>query len=120
MAHYAKIKDGVVTKVIVAQKDFVDTQEGTWVKTSYNTLGGIHTKGGAPLRKNYAGIGMVYDDIRDAFYAPQPYASWVLNETTCLWEPPVPAPADQGVEALYEWDESTLSWTKTQIITTEE
>lgn len=110
MGHYAKIENGVVTNVIVAQKDFIDTQEGTWVKTSYNTHGGKHYNGGTPLRKNYAIVGGVYDEVRDAFYEQQPYSSWTLNETTCIWEPPVPTPADNGVEALYEWNESTLSW----------
>jgi hypothetical protein len=110
MGHYAKIENGVVTNVIVAQEDFIDTQEGTWVKTSYNTHEGKHHNGGTPLRKNYAIIGGVYDEVRDAFYEQQPYSSWTLNETTCTWEPPVPIPADYGVEALYEWNESTLSW----------
>jgi hypothetical protein len=107
MAHYAKVNNGIVEKVIVAEQDFVDTQEGTWVQTSYNTHGGAHTDGGTPLRKNYAGIGYTYDSTRDAFYAPQPYASWTLNETTCLWEPPVAMPDDGN---LYVWDETTTSW----------
>jgi hypothetical protein len=86
MAHYALIEDGVVTNVIVAEQDFIDTQSGTWVQTSYNTQAGVHTLGGTPLRKNYAGIGYVYDAERDAFYAPEPYPSWSLNEDTCLWD----------------------------------
>jgi len=107
MAHYAKIKNGIVVDVIVAEQDFVDTQEGTWVQTSYNTQGGVHRLGGTPLRKNYAGIGNIYDSARDAFYAEQPYASWVLNETSCIWEPPVPRPPDVG---RYDWNEKTKSW----------
>ncbi len=107
MAHYAKIEDGLVTQVIVAEQDFVDTQEGTWVQTSYNTQGGVHLNGGTPLRKNFAGIGYTYDSARDAFYDEQPYASWVLNETSCLWEPPVSRPDDGN---KYRWDEDTVNW----------
>lgn len=107
MAHFANIKDGIVTRVIVAEQDFIDTQEGTWVQTSYNTYGGQHRLGNTPLRKNYAGIGYTYDSTRDAFYAPQPYASWTLNETTCLWEPPVAYPSDGK---FYNWNENTASW----------
>jgi hypothetical protein len=110
MAHYALIEDGVVTNVIVAEQDFIDTQSGTWVQTSYNTSGGIHLLGGTPLRKNYAGIGMTYDAERDAFYAPEPYPSWSLNEDTCLWGAPVAYPSDASEEKRYTWDESTLSW----------
>lgn len=107
MAHYALIKDGVVVNVIVAEQDFIETQEGTWVQTSYNTHGGVHTLGGTPLRKNYAGIGYTYDAVRDAFYQPQPYPSWNLNETSCLWESPIAMPDDgQG----YVWNETTTSW----------
>ncbi|NDB58979.1 hypothetical protein EB001_11060 [bacterium] len=80
---------------------------GTWVKTSYNTVGGVHNNGGTPLRKNYAGIGYTYDSVRDAFYAPQPYPSWTLNEDSCFWEPPVAKPTDG---ALYTWNEETTSW----------
>jgi len=107
MSHFAKIKDGIVTNVIVAEQDFIDTQEGIWVQTSYNTYGGQHKLGGTPLRKNYAGIGYIYDSTRDAFYIPQPYPSWTLNETTCYWEPPVAYP-DNGKN--YEWNEDTTSW----------
>ena len=107
MAHYAKVEDEVVTNVIVAEQDFIDTQGGTWVQTSYNTKGGVHTLGGTPLRKNYAGIGYVYDSDRDAFYVPQPYPSWSLDEGTCLWEPPVAHP-NNGKE--YTWNEDTTSW----------
>jgi len=107
MAHFAKINDGVVTQVIVAEQEFVDTQGGTWVQTSYNTRGGQHTLGGTPLRKNYASVGYIYDHTRDAFYSPQPYLSWVLNETTCLWEAPVALP-DDGKR--YFWNEDTTNW----------
>lgn len=107
MSHFAKIEDGIVTTVIVAEQDFVDTQEGTWVQTSYNTQGGQHRLGGTPMRKNYAGIGGVYDRTRDAFYAPRPYPSWTLNEATCIWEPPVAYPADGK---MYNWNEGTTRW----------
>jgi len=107
MSHFAKIEDGIVTQVIVAEQDFIDTQEGTWVQTSYNTHGGQHRLGGTPLRKNYAGIGYIYDSTRDIFYTPQPYPSWTLNETSCLWEPPVAYPSDGK---MYKWNEDTRSW----------
>jgi hypothetical protein len=107
MAHYALIEDGVVTNVIAAEQDFIDTQDGVWVQTSYNTYGGVHILGGTPLRKNYAGVGFIYDADRDAFYAPQVYPSWSLNEDTCLWEAPV---ANPDYNLNYTWDEATLSW----------
>ena len=97
MAHYAKIEDDIVTQVIVAEQDFVDTQEGTWIQTSYN----------ASIRKNYAGIGYTYDSTRDAFIPPQPYPSWTLNEDTCGWDAPV-AITDDGKQ--YQWDESITNW----------
>ena len=112
MAHFALIEDGVVTNVIVAEQDFIDTQSGTWVQTSYNTRAGVHTLGGTPLRKNYAGIGMIYDADRDAFYVSQPYPSWLLNEDTCTWEAPVTYP---GGEDAYYWNEDTLSWVSVSI-----
>ena len=99
MSHFAKIEGGLVTQVIVAEQPFVDTQEGTWVQTSYNTFGGKHLDpdtreedDGTPLRKNYAGVGYTYDSVKDAFIEPKPYPSWTLNETTCLWEAPVAYP----------------------------
>lgn len=114
MTHFAKVENSIVTTVIVAEQDFVDTQEGTWVQTSYNTRGGVHyspetgeADGGTALRKNYAGIGYIYDSERDAFYTPQPYPSWTLNETSCIWESPVAYP-DDGES--YVWDEETTSW----------
>jgi len=109
MAHFAKVSNGVVVQVIVAEPEFfqtfVDTSPGEWIQTSYNTHGGQHPEG-RPLRKNYAGIGFTYDRIRDAFIPPKPYASWTLNEDTCLWDAPTPMPTD----GVYTWDESTTSW----------
>ena len=111
MAHYAKVVDGKVTQVIVAEKEFFDTfvdnSPGEWIQTSYNTYGGKHTQGGTPLRKNFAGIGYSYDATRDAFIPPQPFASWVLNEETCLWDAPVAMPTDGKP---YVWDEATGAW----------
>ena len=110
MAHFAKVLDGVVTQVIVAEPEFfntfVDSSPGEWVQTSYNTRGGQHPEG-RPLRKNYAGIGYTYDRTRDAFIPPKPFASWTLNEDTCLWDAPVARP-DDGKS--YDWDEETTSW----------
>ena len=116
MAHYAKVQDEKVVTVIVAEKEFFDTfvdeTPGKWVQTSYNTRGGVHYEPNSntpssdqskALRKNYAGIGFVYDSDKDAFYEPQPYASWKLNDTSCIWEPPIAKPDDgKG----YYWDES--------------
>lgn len=119
MAHYAQVINGTVTQVIVAEQDFIDTgavgDPSQWVQTSYNTHGGVHRLGGTPLRKNYAGIGYVYDAVRDAFYAPRPYPSWNLNEETCYWEAPTPVPeAVQPTETTegtyYVWEEETVSW----------
>ena len=108
MAHFAKIVDGLVTNVIVAEQDFIDTQSGTWVQTSYNTYGGVHSDGGTPLRKNFAAIGYTYDSTADAFYAPRPYASWTLNSGTCLWEPPTARPSD--ATNRYVWNEGATAW----------
>ena len=120
MGHFAKVENGTVTRVIVAEPEFfdtfVDSSPGRWVQTSYNTRGGVHydPATGEPsadqskaLRKNYAGKGYIYDAALDAFYAPQPFASWTLNEETCLWEAPVAYPDDGQ---MYEWDEDTTSW----------
>jgi hypothetical protein len=110
MAHFAKVVDGIVTKVIVAEPEyfntFVDDSPGNWIQTSYNTIGGEHKLGGTPLRKNFAGKGYTYDSVKDAFIPPKPYASWVLDESTCLWNAPVAKPTD----GLYVWNESTTSW----------
>jgi hypothetical protein len=111
MGHFAKVVDSKVTQVIVAEPDFfdtfVDSSPGAWIQTSYNTIGGKHTQGGTPLRGNYAGIGFTYDAAKDVFYAPQPFASWTLNETTWTWEAPVAYPTD-GKQ--YKWDESAKDW----------
>ena len=120
MAHYAKVTDDIVTRVIVAEaeffKTFVDDSPGDWIQTSYNTRGGIHYQPNSDtpssdqskaLRKNYAGIGWTYDSEKDAFYEPQPYASWTLNTTTCLWEAPTAKPTDGKP---YKWDETSKSW----------
>ena len=111
MSHFAKVLDGKVTKVIVAEPEFfntfVDTSPGEWIQTSYNTFGNQHKNGGTPLRGNYAGIGYTYDRTNDVFYSPKPFASWILNESTWLWEAPVAMPDD---DKKYQWDEATISW----------
>ena len=117
MTHFAKTEDDVVTNVIVAEQDFVNSQPGTWVRTSYNTRGGKHyapnsntEDDGVALNKNYAGIGYTYVD-GVGFHAPQPYPSWSLNDDTFLWEPPVAYP-DDGKR--YAWDEDTTSWVEVE------
>jgi hypothetical protein len=113
MAHYAKVENDLVTQVIVAEPEFfdtfVDSSPGKWIQTSYNTYGGVHSNGGTPLRKNWAGVGFTYDATKDAFIAPQPYSSWTLNNTTCLWEAPTAYPDDNK---KYEWNEDTTNWTE--------
>lgn len=115
MGHYAKVENGIVTNVIVADEEFfetfIDSSPGEWIQTSYNTHGGVHSEGGVPLRKNFAGIGYAYDAKLDAFIPPKPHASWVLNEETCLWNAPVPAPEDGGV---YNWSEENQQWILTK------
>jgi hypothetical protein len=110
MSHYAHITNGIVDQVIVAEQDFIDSgvvgDASEWIQTSYNTHGNQHPEG-RPLRGNYAGIGYTYDPVADVFYAPQPYASWVLSPLTFLWEAPVAMPTDGKT---YEWDEATTSW----------
>jgi hypothetical protein len=108
MAHFAKVENNLVTQVIVAEQDVIDSGLfGTgWVQTSYNTHGGQHPEN-RPLRKNYAGVGFTYDAQKDAFIPPKPFASWLLNEDTCLWESPTPYPND---EKMYVWDEESLTW----------
>lgn len=117
MAYFARVEHGIVIEVLAVS----DEQEhrgqefladdlglgGVWIQTSYNTRGGVHLLSGIPLRKNYAGIGYTYDEQRDAFIPFQPFPSWVLNENSCLWESPVPYPADGQ---MYKWDEATVSW----------
>ena len=108
MAHYAHITNGIVDQVIVIDAETLATghwgNPSEWVQTSYNTSGGQHPEG-RPLRKNYAGIGMLYDGV--GFYAPQPFASWTKNSETYLWDAPTPMPTDGK---MYKWDEPTLSW----------
>jgi hypothetical protein len=120
MAHFAKVVSGTVTQVIVAEPEFfetfVDTSPGEWIQTSYNTRGGVHYQANSnepsddqskALRKNYAGIGYTYDAQKDAFIPPKPFNSWVLDETSCLWEAPTPYPNDGE---RYTWNETTTSW----------
>ena len=120
MGHFAKVSNGIVTKVIVAEADFfnnfVDDSPGQWIQTSYNTRGGVHYQPNTnepsedqskALRKNYAGIGYTYDATEDAFIPPQPFNSWTLNEDTCLWDSPVAYPEDGK---LYKWNEEILNW----------
>ena len=124
MAHFAKVEDGIVTQVIVAEQDFIDTLDGTWVQTSYNTRGGVHygqdgePDGGVALRKNYAGVGDVYDATRDAFYRPQPFPSWTLDESTCFWSSPLPQPSltvsGATANSRYEWQEDVYQADNTQ------
>ena len=101
MSHFAKVEDGIVTQVIVAEPEFfntfVDSSPGEWIQTSYTGL----------IRKNYAGIGFIYDKDRDAFIQPKPFDSWILNEDTCKWESPVPMPAGNN---NYIWDEESQAW----------
>jgi len=111
MSHFAKVENGVVTQVIVVEQDVLNEghwgDPASWVQTSYITRAGVHALGGTPLRKNYAGIGYTYDAQRDAFIPPKQFASWVLDEDTCNWNPPVAMPTDGK---LYEWRESDTSW----------
>lgn len=106
MSHFARIENNIVKEVIVAEQDFINTITGEYIQTSYNTIGGKHTLGGIPLRKNYAGIGYTYDRERDAFIPPKPYDSWLLDEDSCLWYPPAPCPTD----APYNWNEEEQRW----------
>jgi hypothetical protein len=111
MAHFAKIENGIVVQVNVVDEEYFNANRetrytGQWVQTSYNTHGGVHTLGGTPLRKNYAGIGYTYDEERDAFIPPKPFDSWILDEETCLWNPPVPMPS----EGIWNWNEDIINW----------
>jgi hypothetical protein len=118
MAHYAFLdENNLVTEVIVGKEEgeegvdwemhYGNFRGQTCKRTSYNTHGGVHSGGGTPYRKNYAGIGYTYDAGRDAFIAPKLFASWLLDEDTCLWNAPVPYPDDGN---RYQWDEKSLSW----------
>jgi hypothetical protein len=117
MSHFAKVENGVVTQVIVIEQDVLNLghwgDPTSWVQTSYNTANGVHSQGGTPLRKNYAGIGYTYDAGRDAFIPPKPFASWVLNEDTCNWGAPTPMPVVEGKRFI--WDEPTTSWVELTI-----
>lgn len=123
MAHWAELdENNIVLRVVVTNNDdlngdegyqwLIDNLNGIWVQTSYNTRLGVHTDGGTPFRKNYAGIGYIYDELRDAFIPPKPeeYPSWILNEETCAWEPPIEKPYNDQDDSYYEWDEKTVSW----------
>ena len=119
MAHYAFLnQNNIVTEVIVGKNEGEEginweQQYGSFrgqicKRTSYNTQGGVHIKGGTPFRKNYAGIGFTYDENRDAFIPPKPnYSSWILNENICQWEAPIPYPTDGQ---MYVWNEETTNW----------
>lgn len=118
MAHWAELdENNIVTRVLVGDNNdpvgdegyqwLIDNLGGNWVKTSYNTHAGVHSLGGTPLRKNYAGPGFLYDSVRDAFIPPKPFESWILNEDTCLWDPPTPYPTDGE---RYNWIEQDLNW----------
>ena len=126
MAHYAKVKQGKVVKVIVAEAsffdNFVDDSPGSWIKTSYNTRGGVHYQPDSnipsedqskALRGNYAGIGYIYDSSLDAFYPPQPFNSWTLNTGSFTWEAPVEYPTGDATGSYtgsYEWSENEQNW----------
>jgi hypothetical protein len=125
MSHFAKVLNGFVVQVIVADPEFfetfVDTTPGTWIQTSYNTRGGVHyvpntntpsEDQSKALRKNYAGVGYIYDSDKDAFIPPKQFDSWVLNESTCLWEAPISYPDDGK---FYKWDESITNWVEVPV-----
>ena len=118
MGHYAFLDSSNIVTSVIPGKDETDTSHDweeyygqvkgqTCKRTSFNTQGGVHLLGGTPFRKNFAGIGHTYDPVRDAFYMPQPYPSYTLDEASCLWNPPTPKPNDGK---LYQWDEPTLAW----------
>ena len=116
MSHWAELdSENKVIRVTVGDNNdpagdegyqwLINNLGGTWIKTSYNTIGGVHTNGGTPLNKNYAGIGYTWDGT--GFAAPQPFGSWKLNADSYIWEAPTPMPTDGK---LYNWDEPTLAW----------
>ena len=125
MAHFAEIDENnivlrvnVVNNEVITDGDGVEQEQlgidfltdllsGTWKQTSYNTKGGVHKLDGTPFRKNYAGYGYIYDEVRDAFISPKPFSSWILNETTCIWQAPVAHP-DDGKD--YFWNEDITNW----------
>lgn len=127
MAHFARIKNGIVDFVTVGRDEDENREDELahdgWIykRTSYNTKGGVHYTDGIPsadqskaFRKNYAGLGYTYDASRDAFIPPKPFPSWTLDEQTCWWNPPIPMPDDASPSKRYAWDEPTLSWVKVE------
>ena len=125
MAHFAKVQDGIVTQVIVAEPEFfdtfVDSSPGEWIQTSYNTRGGVHYQPDSntpsadqskALRKNYAGVGYTYDRERDAFIPPKPFSRWVLDEQKCLWVAPTQYPEDGKI---YRWDDTAGNWVEVPV-----
>ena len=126
MAHFAKLDENNIVVFVTVGRDEDNGLEAelsartgdVYKQTSYNTHGGVHSNGGTPFRKNYAGLGYTYDADRDAFIPPKPYASWVLDESTCLWNSPVAYPTDVGTPEepkFYQWDEPTQTW---ELVTT--
>lgn len=117
MSHFARVKNNQVEEVIVAEQDYIDglpAEPGVvWIQTSYNTQAGQHALGGTPLRKNFAGVGYTYNTVLDAFIPPQPYAQWILNETTGQWQAPYP-PAEGELAAgeSWVWNEYIPGWEK--------
>jgi len=115
MSHFAKLDESNVVIFVTVGRQEDDGKEtelcartgDRYVQTSYNTHGGVHALGGTPLRKNFAGVGYIYDEQRDAFIPPKPYPSWLLDDDTCLWNAPVPIPDDGNI---YVWDEDSLAW----------
>jgi len=130
MASFAKLNNNIVERVESVVNEVLKDSNGIeqedngiqflrnlynepnaiWKQTSYNTIAGIHKLGGTPFRKNFAGIGYTYDSQRDAFISPKPFNSWILNETTCLWDAPIPMPNDASIDRRYTWNEQTLNW----------
>ena len=111
MRYFAEVINGIVQRTIVADQDFIDTgsvgNPANWIETSQDTKGGVNAKGEAPLRKNYAMGGFTYDCTRDAFIAPKPFASWLLDEASCLWKAPIAKPVDGKI---YRWNEAIVNW----------
>jgi hypothetical protein len=115
LSHFAKVENGIVTQVIVAEEDFIATgalgDPAGWIQTSYRTIGNQHPEG-RPLRGNYAGIGYTYDDVNDVFIAPKPFKSWVLNNSSWLWEAPTPMPTKGGP---FTWSEDAQAWVEFEV-----
>ena len=112
MAHFARVNGNVVGQVIVAEQEYIDTLNGEWVQTSYNTREGVHIGGGTPFRGNFAGTGMIWDADKDAFYFIAPHDNWVLNETTWVFEPPVAKPTSSP-SGYWAWDQDSNAWVDT-------